>query len=687
MAADPKELRKKQERALRVAAKDGGPENLALVQSLLADKVNVDAYGEGFKKTALHLACQHNHPDIVKVLLAAGANPLLEDKDNATPFKLAEQAGHQGILDILISHIPPKKTDNKEVAKEASRENPSTEYTLKEVTPSQISRGSKRLDQLIQYHLSTLSALQNDYLNILVSSVTPALQLQLFGNVRPLPELAPEDTTRLRQEILFYEIITHFILPALNSLASVVQNFEHFKDKSVQAQMITQHAIALCLKFEIQFKDRKEKIEKALNIFAQAKNGHIDRTLVKKIEKLFLQVSDIFLEKTLKPVQTTSLTLMGDPKEYLDFLREYFPDVEALDNLGEKLILAAYKFSKEQQRDEFDFFQNLILDKIEVYFERCQGEIEDCLISGRAKIEEYCLLNKTSEAFPQLSLDARCRRFCEVVKEVNRKHFSDMTQAIRHGLETMDFRAVGVKIAIPSLELVYCYLTGRMTILSVRNYLLEIDKEFKTTIQQKCGALKREFLKTLSLKEPPADWVSARAKEIETQKALNRAQENKRRAENQAQRETSQLRAFNLKQQQRAEEKLQGEMDEISKKMLGSLKEDAESIEVLEGVLGGNTRLKQVAFFKLVKILKIPGSETIPDTNSPPEDNKLTLHHKPRFESFTVHCRHGKDRAEWIHPNAVKCLKELMNKFGIKQDNFRKLLETAVKSQVKASVT
>jgi len=697
MAADPNELSKKQERALRVAAKEGGPASLELIKTLLASKVNVDACGDGFKKTALHLACQYNHADIASLLLTAGANPLAEDKDHHTPLALARQAGHARIIAILDNHIPKKTVDKKETI--GIRENLSQEFRLKTASHETVVRKFEKLRKLIDENFQTLSKQIKAYGEILEFSVISALQQQLFGKVRPLPLLTPEEMIRINQKLALYEMGAQFIGPAIRSLATALQNF---KDPNFNiVPIITQNTIVLCLKLEIQFKDRKRIIEDELKGFLIAKNSTVSREVVKRIETLMFQMSEVFLEKTLKTILNENHRLMGSPQGYLEFLREYFPDADALDNLGDKLNRATENWAQGQARDGFDYCQNFILDKIEYYFEHCKSEIEGILRSRRAKIEAFFLLrnshsdsssqsslsshssdstfvsSQTSQAASNLllSLDVQCRVFGEIVKEITGNSFSDLMRTIRCSFEAIVLNDSNTLITTPSLALVDCYLAGRMTVHLLETYLENIDNEFKSVIQQKCAALKREFLRDLNLQEPPADWVSVRAKEIEVQKAKNKEAEDKKREENQAQRETSQLRAFNLRQQQQAEEKLQGEMDEIRKKMLGSIKKDAESIEVLEGVLGGNTRLKQVAFFKLVKILKIPGYDAIPDTNSLPEGNKLTLHHKPHFKDpIVVHCKHGKDRSELIDPNAVKQLKQMMETFGINKDNLRKLI-------------
>ena len=66
----------------------------------------VDATGKN-GRTALMLAAQHNHPETVKALLAAGANPAARDSSGFTAYSvtLFEPAGH-GSHDAVLKLLP-----------------------------------------------------------------------------------------------------------------------------------------------------------------------------------------------------------------------------------------------------------------------------------------------------------------------------------------------------------------------------------------------------------------------------------------------------------------------------------------------------------------------------------------------------------------------------------------------------
>jgi len=51
--------------------------------------------------TALYIACKGNHIEIVKMLIAAGANSTLAHQNGTRPLDIARKKGHQRIVDFL----------------------------------------------------------------------------------------------------------------------------------------------------------------------------------------------------------------------------------------------------------------------------------------------------------------------------------------------------------------------------------------------------------------------------------------------------------------------------------------------------------------------------------------------------------------------------------------------------------
>src|SRR5579862_1285454 len=84
---------------LSEAAMQGNKEK---VRSLLKERVDVDgAQGDG--STALHWAALHDDLDMVKMLLAAGANVKVATRDGAiTPLFMACQNGNAAIIEALL---------------------------------------------------------------------------------------------------------------------------------------------------------------------------------------------------------------------------------------------------------------------------------------------------------------------------------------------------------------------------------------------------------------------------------------------------------------------------------------------------------------------------------------------------------------------------------------------------------
>lgn len=101
-------------------AVQGGPESLAMVQALLAAGAYVDSrncsvpdddnlhpfvssYDRAKKATALGVASSLGRVEMVQALLAAKANPNLEQCDGKTPLTLALENNRSEVADLLIS--------------------------------------------------------------------------------------------------------------------------------------------------------------------------------------------------------------------------------------------------------------------------------------------------------------------------------------------------------------------------------------------------------------------------------------------------------------------------------------------------------------------------------------------------------------------------------------------------------
>jgi len=69
------------------------------------------------KFTPLHFAVQQNNPEMVKLLLDAGADPLGINGKKETPMKLAEKldknSSHESVVEVFTTHNKPKSSHKK----------------------------------------------------------------------------------------------------------------------------------------------------------------------------------------------------------------------------------------------------------------------------------------------------------------------------------------------------------------------------------------------------------------------------------------------------------------------------------------------------------------------------------------------------------------------------------------------
>ncbi len=86
---------------LHDAAMQGDPQ---IVRLLINAGANINAQDKEEKWTPLHDAVRMNHPQIVQMLLDTGANPLIKDKWRKTPKYYAKEYKFNETLKILTNH-------------------------------------------------------------------------------------------------------------------------------------------------------------------------------------------------------------------------------------------------------------------------------------------------------------------------------------------------------------------------------------------------------------------------------------------------------------------------------------------------------------------------------------------------------------------------------------------------------
>ena len=85
------------QKALSIAARNQG------MQCRFSHQENGDF---GFsQETALHIAAEKGHKEVVQILLDKGANPNIQDEKGNTPFTLAQENGHAHVADLLAAFI------------------------------------------------------------------------------------------------------------------------------------------------------------------------------------------------------------------------------------------------------------------------------------------------------------------------------------------------------------------------------------------------------------------------------------------------------------------------------------------------------------------------------------------------------------------------------------------------------
>ncbi|MFH1831463.1 MAG: ankyrin repeat domain-containing protein, partial [bacterium] len=87
--------------------------NLAIIELLIKKGANVNAKENIQQDTPLHLACEEpNNEEIIKVLLAHKANPLIKNALNKTPIDIAKASGNPEYIALLISDEEIEKALN-----------------------------------------------------------------------------------------------------------------------------------------------------------------------------------------------------------------------------------------------------------------------------------------------------------------------------------------------------------------------------------------------------------------------------------------------------------------------------------------------------------------------------------------------------------------------------------------------
>jgi ankyrin repeat protein len=86
---------------LMLAAWDGAAACVKLLFARGGDTLELDVQSSQAGKTALHLAALKNHPEIIQLLLQAGADPTIRNNNGYTPLDDAQAKGHAQCVALL----------------------------------------------------------------------------------------------------------------------------------------------------------------------------------------------------------------------------------------------------------------------------------------------------------------------------------------------------------------------------------------------------------------------------------------------------------------------------------------------------------------------------------------------------------------------------------------------------------
>lgn len=690
---------KLQELTLREAAQQG---ELATVKTLIAQRVNVNASGPGSQKTALHWAAKYKHYKIVDVLLNAGADQSLKDKEGFTPLAIAEKIKENDAIierlqsqfvlnskdekekmDKVMQEVKPKIVDEKIIRASMDRlerhllKNRSECYSILSAYIEQVHTCAKSIypDRAAKKSAASITNSQ-DIWSYALSFIIPSL-----GN-KPsdCPNEALSKQVDMKQKLELDVLIKHHFssIEAVFSLVNQPDQFDKFM-KKVDSKITSVKQVSFENKITIMMAElivRQVRFLRKLKFETKSKGEYLKilladdkqtlKLLRKKLKGFVLKAGDSLTE--LKTIMRENFSeYLVNPLGFFNFLETYF-DGNALDRFEhadkskhygitdpKQLIEALQKSSLQYKSD------------ILIRFKKYLAETRDTI---------YKILTEKNKSAVHLSL---MQGGDESENELAKKSFIKEIESIVQETIAINIQNFDKSFTCTSDYLYGMYKLGQGLLIVANDIFSNIDTFSTEHLKSTAQMIRKQFLENLGSNSNrfESDFEAIRLKE----KQFSKEKENQKREKESE--EKMKLAAI-LHQKKISDEKFSAETKEKNawiEKIFCKLllpKKDEVMLEQIKSILNNTLgEMSKTEFYALIIKLEIEGYEKIQAQKMIATNNKLTLN-VGKFYSFTLHERHHKDNIDNVDPGTIQDLRKMFDAIGIKKDNWIELIKSYV---------
>lgn len=629
---EDKKLEKEKE--LRNAAYHG---QLVPLNRLIHERVDVAAVTpkEGApKKAALRWAVERGHIECVKALLKAGADPLQEDEIGQTAVGACQDPNILAIIQESVLSIDRTNLTSH-----------SYEYReLKKIlNPKRLTVPRRKLQEL-QFNFNKMK-LKYEHL-ILCLSKTFAEETQA-------------------KEVSIHQSFEKMILKFDNMLNISVNKIEtptqeNYKQNAQFMYGLLQLFVTEYVNFEYEF---QEEVQKALHFLDHHKDKYVSKQLSRT--KRHIDVVSKLVTESLKEIVDCTLNIF---KKYyygcvsfLAFVRKYFPR-----DLIRHVIFTSG--SPPTSLEERLALHELILNSGEVIETQSHAYERDIM----ASIPDFLEARKAfHDKMSPLSNNSPYHDVCK----------NSIELAIQNAFEKLR-SAIGNRWGanIYTVFLLGHYFSKLMSA------GLDDAKTMEEFFRLKFMCIRQNYLSFLTPK-PPTENAPDHAEVVALEKKINNEIEGKKRDEARLEKTYQATLTHQKKLMDEMARKKRADMGIRRKSLLNNLdaKRDAEEIKIIaELFTTPDLPVKRNQFFRIVARLKIPGFEKIDLARMSVRGNCLTLT-LDKFYSFTTHCRHGVDRADFVHPEDTRHLVRMLTAVDLNVEDFLRLGAVKVGNSLSAA--